>query len=220
MSIATRLDKLMPALSVRQRISLVLRAQAAGEEPDPEWSRLTSLEQRQEYDRYAALIIAANLELGAIVHGLEMAAGALENRLIDFELLAWASAEIGRQEGAAPARPVKNWRQLKTMTAGTFLGNLAEEVRRELAAQVELCWQTIRAIEVTWSEIAAQFDGADPRGPELRQKAADLSRRLRTVLDKVSTRRQPAEPAEAMLNDMQQRVEDAFAHFNLRVTWP
>ncbi|MPZ49831.1 MAG: hypothetical protein GEU75_11165 [Dehalococcoidia bacterium] len=219
MSLTSRLDKVLPALSVRQRIALILTAQAAGEEPGPQLKAIDKLEERREYDRFAALLIAANIHLGAVLYGLEIAVGPLENRLIDLETLAWASTEIAEQEGQAPAKPTKRWRQLRTMTAGTFLGNVAAEVRGELLGQTELCWQALRAVEITWSEITAQFDGADPRTPDRQERAAEVRCRYTALLDKLSPRRPPPEPTEALLDEMRGHVEDAFGLLNIRVTW-
>ncbi|MPZ51009.1 MAG: hypothetical protein GEU75_17195 [Dehalococcoidia bacterium] len=220
MSISARLDKLMPALSVRERVSLILRAQAAGEDHDPELSRLTSLEQRQEYDRYMALFLAANFELGTLVFGLEMVVGELESSWADCELLTWAGREVAQQDGETPPKPTKTWRRLKEMSTATLICNLGDEVRRRIAVQAEFRFQELQAIEATWKEIADQFDGEDPRDRELREKAMDVSARLRELVLKASSRRQLPVPTEAMLADMNERVEHAFRHFNVRVTRP
>ena len=126
------------------------------------------------------------------------------------------------QEGeASPPKAVKNWRRLKQIPIGVFLCSVAAEIRLALQDQVEFRRQELRALEVTWAEIAAQFDGEDPRHPELRDKAAAVSERLRLLAERVALRpRQVPEPTEEMLSQMREQVERAFGHFNLRVTRP
>jgi hypothetical protein len=77
----------------------------------------------------------------------------------------------------------------------------------------------MRALEVVWVEIAAQFNGEDPRHADLQAKAAEVSARLQQLGQSVAGRsRRLPEPTEAMLAEMRGRVEEAFGHFNLRVT--
>ena len=220
MSLATRLDQLLPSLSVRQRFALILRAQAAGEQPDPEWSRLPTLEQRQEYDRYAALIIAANHAMGAQVHAMAMVLHDLENRAADVELLQAAAQQLAEQEGAAtPPRPVRHWRRLKQIETSAFLCSLAADIRRELQERLDQRWQELEALEIVWAEIAANFDGQDPRHPDLRQQTATATEQLRSLLEKTAGKtHRPAKPTEEVIESMRSLVDRAFGHFNLRVT--
>jgi hypothetical protein len=70
MSLASRLDRLTPALTGRQRAVLVLRAHAAGHEPDPELRQIADERERRNFERCMALIYVVNVELGAMLQGL------------------------------------------------------------------------------------------------------------------------------------------------------
>jgi hypothetical protein len=219
-SLATRLDKLLPSLSVRQRIALILRAEAAGEEPDRELSKLHTLAERQEYDRFVALIIAANHELGAMVFGLSVIAADLESRLEDAELLRSAADLVAEEQGEGPPKgPVRTWRRLKSITVPEFLCGVAEDIRVRLQRQIDLRWQEMQALEQVWAEVAEQFGGEDPRHPDLKAQAGEVSCLLRELATKVSLRpRRLPEPSEEMLAGMRARVAVSFGYLGLRET--
>ena len=112
MALSTRLQKLLPALTPKQRIILILRAQAAGEEPDQELRRVADPMERREYDAYAALVTAANNELGMGLRALTVVAGNLADRADDIELLGRAAAFLAADQGLPPPKPpARGWRR-------------------------------------------------------------------------------------------------------------
>ena len=222
MRLAARLDRVLPALTVRERVSLTLRAQAAGDEPDPQLSRLSSLEERKEYDRYVALIIAANVELGTLVQALAIALWEIASRLDDADLLREAAALSAEQEGSVmPDKPVRNWRSINPISTPFFLCGVAEDIQSQLRDQLKLRWQEVRALEILWTEIAAEFGGADPRHPELKAKADELSADARELATRLFARpRKAPEPTDEVLAGMRERVDRAFGYLGLIETKP
>src|SRR5439155_21429626 len=74
----SRLERLTPALTAKERILALLRARATGLEPDPEIRRTLPDDQRREFDRYAGLLYTANVQLGALAHVTAIRAEHLE----------------------------------------------------------------------------------------------------------------------------------------------
>src|SRR6266540_1457270 len=71
MSIDARLNKLMPALSAKERAILVLRSLKDKTPEDPLWRRTMPNEQRAEFSRLIVLMNACNLHLPLFITMVE-----------------------------------------------------------------------------------------------------------------------------------------------------
>src|SRR5688500_17518895 len=112
-SLSSRLGKVSSVLTGRERAVLVLRALAAGEEPDPDLRIIDDPGQRRVFDRAMGYINAANSELQSITHNLIYQADWLE-RLHLLELLHESADLAQAATGETPdPRKVKNWRKAK-----------------------------------------------------------------------------------------------------------
>ena len=136
------------------------------------------------------------------------------------DLLLEAAAQAAELEGMEmPPLPVRNWRKQETLTVPVLLGGLAEEIRAEAQSHVELRWQEVRALQIVWGEVAAHFDGADPRHPELVDEADNVAANCEALLRRAWLRpKRLPEPTEQQLDDIRARVERAFEYFGLRET--
>ena len=95
-TIATRLRRLTPALSAKERAVLVLRALNAGQEPDPQLHVIDDAVQGQIFNRHLGLIYVANIELDAIYQSLWYQVTRLEENTT-LELLREAAALVQEQ---------------------------------------------------------------------------------------------------------------------------
>src|SRR5688572_9075800 len=113
MSAGTRLSKLMPALTAKERALLVLRALKADEDPT-EFQRSIPPEQRRDYNRYAGLAFVTQCQLGALVHVIKNQIDSLEFALQRIALLDEAAARLERDGPSAVAtEPVRTVRRRK-----------------------------------------------------------------------------------------------------------
>ena len=67
MSIDSRLSRLAPALSARERAILVLNAWKEGKEDDPSWRRTMPQNQAHEFNRYIGLMNVANRQIAIVI---------------------------------------------------------------------------------------------------------------------------------------------------------
>jgi hypothetical protein len=104
MSIDARLRKLTPSLSGRQRALLSLRVVPAGEEPDPAWHQIDDPAQAREYDRYVAIVIAAN-ELSAYLRAVSLRVQGLQRLATELMVLDEAGTLAEDAEGVAARGP-------------------------------------------------------------------------------------------------------------------
>ncbi len=134
--LSSRLDKLMGGLSPKERAILVLRAQAAGEEPGPEITRNTTENDRRVFNRYMALIYVANAELAALCNVIAYHVGCVDFDLYRINLLEEAAGLIEEEQGWQPQRARRDWRKAKgEITVPAFLRGLAAEIRQKSGAR-------------------------------------------------------------------------------------
>jgi hypothetical protein len=62
-----RLNRLMPALSAKERGILVLRSLKNKTEEDPQWRRSMPVNQAREFNRYIDLMNNANMRIGYLI---------------------------------------------------------------------------------------------------------------------------------------------------------
>src|SRR5215207_4947917 len=107
----SRLTRLMPTLTARERAVLVLRAQRLGQNVE-EPRRSMPPEQRREYNRYMALAFVAGCQLRTLIYVLKNQIEALEFDLDRIDLLERAATMLEEdQPEDVTARPVRPWRQ-------------------------------------------------------------------------------------------------------------
>ena len=207
MSIATRLGRLTPALTPKEQVILVLRARKADEEPDPQLGRGLAEADRREYNRYIALLIAANNELGATLNCLPTLVSGYEDCARHVEVLLAAAAILEAEQGLqAPRKPPRDWRQKKLITVPELLRGLAGELRRDVADHVAYCWRELLALEAVWVELAAEFEGEDPLDPELRTTAEQVRASFMALAAGLGMKL-PSEPDEAMLEAVRRLID-------------
>jgi hypothetical protein len=215
MSTSSRLTRLLPSLTPQQRAVLVLRARNANTEPAPELLRDSQAADRRAFNRYMALVYVANADLGALCYVIALQVEGSEFGRNQVSLLNAAAALAEQAEGLTrPAPASRHWRRKKTVGTGEFLRGVAAELRYEALQEVSLRWRELRALEIVWAEVAAEFDGEDPVHPELRQKAAETEVKLRELARELHLRHLP-EPEEALVAMTRELLDHAFAYLNL-----
>ena len=177
-SIATRLDRITPVLSGRQRAILAMRSIAAGQEPDRELWRIDDEHERRAFNRCMARFYVANTELGMVLDAIRFH---LDRVAEDntFELLREASEMAARDLGEpADLKNARRWRSKREVTVPEFLLGVAEDVRARMLARLLLRAAELRAVEDAWEELAHDF-GEPILAAEVRESADAAWERLR-----------------------------------------
>jgi hypothetical protein len=214
-SLSARLDRVLPGLTARQRAVLVLRALAAGQEPDTSLRDIGDLRERRAFNRYMGLLYVVNSELDGMLHGVLYALERLAARR-SLELLreagALAAADLGEQ---ADPSVVRNWRKAKAVSVTEFLLGVAEDVRAQELAELLSLWREFRSLEAVWRELAAEFDGESLLLPELRARAERVLAELQAQGRRLAAPRRLPGADEATVAQVRDRVERAFAYLGV-----
>ena len=181
-TLRSRLGKLTPALSARQRFLLMLRARNTGA-PDPDVKRTMPHEQYEEFRVYARLWLVANGPLAAVLGVVEVNVHYLEQALGRLSELDQAAALLVRDLGEELPKEVRAWRSRKHVTVPQFLQGLAGDLRAELREDLSGCWAFLRGVERLWAELAAEFDGEEVVDAKPRATAAALRERVLRLAD-------------------------------------
>jgi hypothetical protein len=231
LSIETRLQKVMPALSARERGLLVLGCLKDGTPEDPLWRKTMPANQVREFNQFIDLMNVVNIQLAAQIAVLEQAAETIEMRecwLISIVLWQEHLDEIH----AAVQQTTRDQKRL-TRLAEAFdsrplaalgkaeegpsrLGSLREALADTLARHVIACWQQVRACEIVLIDIAARFDGEDPLKPVSREALNETRERLSKVgnhlaaLDQECELAEPPEDVVEVLRGVVRRFELGF----------
>jgi hypothetical protein len=215
MSIASRLDRITPDLSARERAVLVLRAVAAGQEPDPELKRFNDRGEQRAFNRYMGLFFVVNSELGTLLQSILSHVQRLEEH-VTLEILRDA-ARLAEQETGERADPkvVKRWRKSKEVNIPELLLGLAEEVRALLLGDVLARWQELRALELAWQGLSSEFEGESLLLPEVGQWTAEARLKLLAQVERLSGPRRLPEPEPDLVEAVQDRVERAMGFLGL-----
>ncbi|HLF79731.1 MAG TPA: hypothetical protein VJB57_19795 [Dehalococcoidia bacterium] len=211
--LSSRLTRLTPVLTAKERAILALRAHNTGVDLDPDVRGKMPREQVREYNRYAGLAYIACSELGALCLVIASHVDCLDNQCRQFEMLEEAGGIIAKELGEeVDKRRVRGWRKKASVTVPHFLAGVAEDLRREVHQGLALRWQEIRAVEVVWDEIALEFDGEDAAASELRAKAEEVKTALLDLNRRISgTRARPLPEADdAAMTRMRELVDQAF----------
>jgi hypothetical protein len=231
LSVETRLQKVMPALSAKERGLLVLGCLKEGTPEDPLWRKTMPPNQVREFNQFIDLMNVANIQLAAEIAVLEQAAETIEMRecwLISIVLWQEHLVEIHRAVQQATrdqkrlARLVEafDWRPLEAFgKAGggpSRLRSLREALADTLARHVIACWQQVRACEIVLTDIAAWFDATDPLKPVSREALNETLQKLSRVrdhlaaLDKECELSEPPEEVVDALRGVVRRFEPGF----------
>jgi hypothetical protein len=214
----SRLERLTPVLSGKERAVLIVRAKNQGVEPDPDLFQSITAEQRPEYNRYVALDYVANHQLGMIVNNAHWLTLHLQE---DFERLSNLNHAAAMLEEQFPdeikKQRVRQWRKAGDTTVTGFLRQLWFELRDSLLSEAESLWQELRAEQIVQAEIAAEFDGEDPVVTETREKFRETKKCLDKMLGELAgpRKRKRQEPDEAMLDRYRDIVDGTFQKLGL-----
>ena len=210
MTMQSRLQKVTQVLSPLQRITLILQAHHEGREPDPELSRISDPQQAKAFRRYQALLYTSNVALGPRCEAIVLVAADLDAGAKQARLLAQAAGVLEAEHGLKPARRVRDWRRAGEMQVNEFLRSLAAELREDLLDVLALRWQELRAIEVVWVELSAEFGGADPVDPQFRAKVAEASERMQALAKELNATTKLIDPGEPVVAEARKAVDEAF----------
>jgi hypothetical protein len=185
-----RLDRLLPALSAKERALLVLRHQKAGREPPRDMMATMPSGQALEFHRLVGLMNAVNCELSYALFFLDERVGQLATRhgwlmsmMLCFDELQGlghavlglvrdekAKRELRRQLARMPgsfALPVDPAAPLERGPRERSLDWIARALVTTIREGLPQRWGELRAIEIVVGEIAEEF-GEDPLRPDAR----------------------------------------------------
>ena len=225
MRINTRLSRLMPALSARERAALIVGAFKDDEPEDPAWRRTMPRDQVDEFGRLIDLENAVASPLSHMIHSLKKEVERLEQKVtLIWELCNWNDnvSEIERAatlvlQGVAPEAPGVS--ELRLRLAKPYRdreggrGKLQAMIKAravEMATYVQFFWGEMRAIEIVVEEVAAELGGEDPLKPLFREMLERSKAGLtyfNQILEALGSAVELQEPEEASLTDLRARVE-------------
>ena len=215
MTFTARLEKATQGLTPLQRIQLLLRANREDVPPDPNLSRVADPSQSRIFNRYIALLCVINDTLGSRCQALRIVCQDLEDAAERIRLLEHAASLLEAEHGLKPPRRPRDWRRPGQMEVNEFLRSLAREQRRDLVEVLALRWQELRAVELAWAELATEFGGEDPVGPELREIAVEGATALRALATELGATKRLTEPDEEMIAELEAALDEAFARLDL-----
>ena len=218
MRLDTRLSKLMPTLSARERAVLWLRARNSGQDPGELRSTMPQ-EQRPEYNRYMGPAFVCDCQMGALVHVIK---NQVENLEFDLRRIAMLEQAATLLEEDHPdevlQRTVRPWRRERKagreVTVSFFLRSLAAELRDDAYEELSVRWRELRAVEVVAEEIAESFDGEGALHPDVRGWLASCREQAQTYLQQLGKKRLP-EPGDDHVQRAQQLVDRGMAAMSL-----
>lgn len=218
MSADTRLSKLIPALSAKERALLALRAVKAGQDAT-EFHRSMPSDQRHDYIRYAGLAFVAECQLGSLVHVIKNQIDNLDFDLQHIDLLEKAAARLERDGPSAVAtEPVRTVGRRKPVTVPAFLRGLAQESRNYAFQELSVRWQELRAVELVTGEIAVSFDGEDPLHPEVRGWIETSRQQVASVHERLGDRRRLPDPGDDDLEVTRDLIEQGLVALGVTAT--
>ncbi len=211
-SLRSRLGKLAPGLTAKERFILLLRARNAGEPEDPELKRTMPKGQIKAFNRYAHLAYVANVTMGPVLFAISVHAEGLEYIQHRIAMIEAAASQLEE------SYPDDFQAHEGMVTVPEFLRGLAKELRKEMWDDLSLRWRELRALETVWEEIASEFDGEQVVYRKMRNLADETRDRLQQVAGVFSTggqkRRLPA-PSSDFVDQLRDAVKEAY----IRMGW-
>jgi hypothetical protein len=178
-----RLEKIAGEYTAKERAVLLLRSLHDELNRDEVWRTSMPPEQWSEFNQYATLLNAANLELVNLVCSLALRTDTLEEQYLRLLLLhGWASDahELRRLARRSLPHPAVKDLYGSCLTV-EIEGALEESLRASLAA----AWCDLRAVARVLDEIGEVFDGLDPLAPDNRYLLNLTQERLQELADRV-----------------------------------
>ena len=192
MSIDARLNKLMPALTAKERAVLILRSWKEGVEEDPLWRSTMPRDQSSEFNRLISLMNVCNVNVGFLIIFLDEQVQKLELRLM------WAGSLALAAEYSRPKKSKRGEWLERVMDV------LPLRLEEAVVEQAPKTWNGVRSIEIVLDELAAEFDGEHPLRPH---HAKSIARAKKGLLD---LRETPGfdlpEPSAEDLADLRARI--------------
>jgi hypothetical protein len=210
-SLESRLNRLSPGLSPKERGILMLRAYKGEITEDTLWRTTVQPEDYDAVDSYIKLINACNINLASFVTQLQ---GKTDrawtlywwlDSVLALGLQSWelarltpardrprAEEALARFDSLAVSLP---W----TDQEGQFTWpDLVDDLRGRLGVAFTVAWAMLRAAEMVADEAAERFDGEDPLRPVARETLVECRRRLLDLqgLVKIIAGCEPQEPNE------------------------
>jgi hypothetical protein len=214
----SRLSKIMPVLSAKERAVLALRAQNAAQDAPDVWRSMPA-EQRHEYNLYMALAFVAGCQMGALVHVIKNQVDNLEFDLDRIDLLERAATVLEEDDPESVAsHPVRPWRQPRgrheQVMVPEFLRSLAAEIREDAFKELCVRWQELRAVEIVAGDISQIFDGEDALHPDVHEWLDACRQAGLRYMKRLGKKRLP-EPADDYLERTHALVDQGFAALGL-----
>ena len=212
-AISTRLKKFSPVFSAKERALLVFHAAQQELKEDPEWRGSMPEAEMWEFNRYLELLHVVAVEsISSSVN--------TTNQIEDVVKFIRQAAQIGNaatqledelEEGAVePSVRTRNGG--KRVSLPTFLRGLEANLRKDAFELALDAWKELRAQEIVWQEVAAEFDGADPLIPEVRRSTETSRRRMTKLVADLAPAKRPKglpEPDDASVELQRQIIEMA-----------
>jgi len=190
MTASSRLDKLFPALTAKERGLLVLHAWKEGEEEDRQVRSTIPPGQVPVFNRYIGLMNGANQHLSPLILLLQALADQLSIKYGWLLSLGLWGNEASFRTNVDSRKPVKIARGNKEREAeAPFPDRLLEVLLANLCERIPLQWRELRAVEMVVEEIEQEF-GEDPLLPGLR----DILGHVRATLTDLHPRLRNLEP--------------------------
>jgi hypothetical protein len=195
-SLSTRLDRLAPALSAKERVLLVLDAWKQDVAEDPAWRSTMPVWQYAEFSRLTDLMNGANVRLGVFIGHVVRSVEVVEVRrawLISCILWMEHIQEIDQEvrtvfKGSLRKPEIRSllatvaWAPPPKAGEQHALDRLLDGLKESTCAQTALCWLELRCAELVLDEVAAEL-GVDPLKPKKRAELEDGKRRLLQVVE-------------------------------------
>lgn len=201
MTLAGRLERLVPALSVRERFLVALREYKSDQKVSVNTADLPA-GPKSEYQDYARFVVALNNILSHYADVYAHQARFLQEHVeIQLEILNNAASLLEEKEGL-PKEEVswRTFRSGKEVTVPTYLRGLSFRLREQLLIELGWVWQGLRAIELVWLE-AEQELGEDPIHPTSRDLLTNAKELVAASRSRLGARRKPREPGSEMIEE-------------------
>jgi hypothetical protein len=214
-NLASRVGRLNANLTARERALLTIRAELAGEAPDPELKRTMPDEQREEYRRLMVLYYTANAEIGVVALSLRLQA-ALIGRLAGIGEVLLSASDVAAQDVEEALKP-QRVRRMKgdTVSLPEYLTHLAAECRETLLKESLQRWQEARSIELVWDEIGEEFDGEEFVRADNREHIAAAKEIFSRVFADCGRKARPPEPKPEFVEHHRELVAHCLRMFGL-----
>jgi hypothetical protein len=210
MSAESRLDRLYPALTAKERGLLVLHAYKAGETPDPLIYRTCPSEQGPAFNRYIHLMNAMNVELATVLVIMreQMDKAELKYSWLMTALIWGLETQVLGRHALAATKDRKLRKDIRRLMARapsdlqvpldltvppeepvTFEKGYGDETVKALLFGIKQSlqqhWCELRSIEIGVQEVAEEFGGEDPLHADTREMIDECLRSCTKIRDDV-----------------------------------